>query len=232
MAPGPTPPLIAAAHGTREPQGPVVIEDLLDGVRANLPDVVVRAAYVDVIGPTLTDVLGEYDGSGVVVPLFLSSGFHVRVDVPNAVAATGGRAIVTPALGPDPAVIEAVADRLATAGDLPDAVVLAAAGTANPAALTETEMAAQLLAERVQRPVTNGYVTTSEPTVSNAVVAARSSGASTVGIASYLLAPGLFQQRLSGCGADVVAAPIGPHHEIVRLIAERYADASGRTTRL
>lgn len=226
------PPLIAAAHGTRDPRGPVVVESLLDGVRARLPEVAVRGAYVDVIEPILADVLAEFDGQGVVVPMFLASGYHVRVDVPEAVAATGGRAIVTPALGPDVAVIDAVAERLASVGDLPDAVVLAAAGTANDAALAETEAAARLLADRLPRPVTNGYVTTSEPTVADAVVAARSAGASTVGIASYLLAPGLFQQRLSACGADVVAGPLGAHPRIVSLIVRRYADASGRATLL
>lgn len=220
--------LVAVAHGTRAPDGPVVLGVLLDDVRALLPGVDVRVAYVDVISPMLADVLAAVpDGArAVVVPMFLASGYHVRVDVPAAVASDGGRAVVTPALGPDPAVVAAVEARLRSAGPLPDAVVLAAAGSSDADALAEVDVAASLLSMSLSRPVLPAYVTTASPSVPDAVARLRSDGYATVGVASYLLAPGLFQQRLDSVGADVVAAPIGPHPLVAGLIADRYREAT------
>lgn len=220
-------PLVAVAHGTRDPHGPVVLADLLDRVRDRLPGVDVRLAYVDVIEPMLADVLAELGGRAVVVPMFLASGYHVRVDVPEAVRSTGGDAVVTPALGPDDAVVASVADRLRAAGPLPNAVVLAAAGSSDVDALAEVEIAAGKLATLLDRHVTPGYVTTAVPSVDEAVLAAREAGYARVGIASYLLAPGLFQRRLADAGADLVAEPIGPHDRVVNLVAARYREAPG-----
>ncbi|SDU20457.1 sirohydrochlorin chelatase [Jiangella alkaliphila] len=221
--------LIAVAHGTRAPEGPVVLAALLDRVRLLLPGVDVRVAYVDVIGPTLSSVLASVpDGErAVVVPMFLASGYHVRVDVPSAVAEDGGRAIVTPALGPDAAVVAAVEARLRSAADaLPSAVVLAAAGSSDASALAEVDVAASLLSSAVARPVQPAYVTTASPSVPDAVSSLRAAGHPTVAVASYLLAPGLFQERLSTAGADLVAPPIGPHPLVAQLIADRYRAAA------
>ncbi|AYY11867.1 sirohydrochlorin chelatase [Actinobacteria bacterium YIM 96077] len=218
-------PLVAVAHGTRDPQGPEVLEGLLGEVRNQLPDVPVRIAYVDVIGPMLDEVLAEVRDGAVIVPMFLASGYHVRVDVPQSVESTGARATVTPALGPDEAVVEAVADRLRAAGPLPDAVVMAAAGSSDHRALGEVEVAAARLAEVLDREVVAAYVTTATPTVPEAVASLRRAGRDRVGIASYLLAPGLFVRRLHEAGADVVAAPIGVHTRVVDLVVERYRAA-------
>lgn len=232
------PVLVAVAHGTRDPAGPVVLARLLDDVRARLPGVEVRVAYVDVIGPTLDDVLAATPRA-VVVPMFLASGYHVRVDVPEVVARSDSDAVVTAPLGPDALVVGAVADRLraasglGTAGGLgaagglsglPEAVVLAAAGSSDQRALADVETAGQRLAAQLERPVTIGYVTTAAPTVSEAVEAHRRAGRGRVAIASYLLAPGLFQRRLDDAGADVVAGPIGAHAMISELIVARYRD--------
>lgn len=225
--------LIAVAHGTRAPEGPVVLAALLDRVRALLPGVDVRVAYVDVIEPTLSSVLASvpHGERAVVVPLFLASGYHVRVDVPSAVASSGGgRAVVTPALGPDPAVVAAAEERLRSSAPdvLPSAVVLAAAGSSDESALAEVAVAASLLSASLGRPVVPAYVTTASPSVSDAVSSLRAAGHATVGLASYLLAPGLFQQRLASAGADVVAPPIGPHPLVAALIADRYRSAVER----
>lgn len=222
--------LVAVAHGTRAPQGPVVLASLLDDVRVVLPGVEVRLAYVDVIEPMLSDVLASVPVGtrAVVVPMFLASGYHVRVDVPSAVESDGGRAVVTPALGPDPAVVAAVEARLRSAGPLPSGVVLAAAGSSDADALAEVELAASRLSAALGGvPVIPAYVTTASPSVPDAVASLRADGYATVGVASYLLAPGLFQQRLDSVGADVVAAPIGVHPRVAELIAARFRAAVG-----
>lgn len=228
-------PLVVVAHGTRDPDGPRVLEDLVARVRSRLPGVDVHLAYVDVIGPTLRDVLAELVRDvpaeadrvdAVVVPLFLASGYHVRVDIPQAVTSTGVRAAVTPALGPDVEVVAAVADRLAEAGHREgDAVVLAAAGSSDPDALAEVEAAARMLGTSLGASVTVGYAATATPSVHDAVATARTDAPTgRVAVASYLLAPGLFQRRLDEAGGDVVAGPIGAHPRVVDLIVRRYTD--------
>jgi sirohydrochlorin ferrochelatase len=59
--------------------------------------------------------------------------------------------------------------------------------------------------------------------VNDAVAALRRRGVRRVVVASYLLAEGLFQDRLRASGADAVADPLGRHPAMVRLIANRFA---------
>ncbi len=218
------PALVAVAHGTRAPDGQAVIGQLLAGVRRLLPDVLVEVAYVDVLQPDLDSVLGRMHDPAVVVPLFLASGYHVRVDVPRAVARSSGRVRVAQPLGPDPAVLAAVADRHAAAlgGRRSDAVVLAAAGSSDPRARADVETAAVRLRDELGVPVTPAYLTSAEPRVADAVAAQRAGGHHTVSIATYLLAPGVFAYALADAGADAVASPIGAHPQIVDLVARRY----------
>jgi len=44
-------------------------------------------------------------------------------------------------------------------------------------------------------------------------------------VASYLLAPGVFQAGLAGAGADLVTEPLGDHPAVVRLVLLRYDEA-------
>ena len=57
--------------------------------------------------PDLTSVLSEVGSSAVVVPLLMGAGFHVHVDIANAVdehrRRTGRYAAAAETLGPDPA---------------------------------------------------------------------------------------------------------------------------------
>nr|WP_232541459.1 sirohydrochlorin chelatase [Nocardia bovistercoris] len=194
---------------------------------------VVRTAFVDVLGPSPSEVLRDLGSSdaAVVVPAFLASGYHVYQDVPREVADSGHPAVtVTPAMGPDPALARIMGVRLRAAGWTPgDAVVFAAAGSSDARARKDVRRAAALLAERLGGPVRIGYVATGAPKVAEVVADLRASGARRVFIASYLLAHGLFQQRLHEAGADGVADPIGVHPAVVRLIADRYRTAATRT---
>jgi sirohydrochlorin ferrochelatase len=223
--------LVAVAHGTRAPEGPAVIGQLLDGVRTLLPDVLVEVAYVDVLQPDLDSVLGRVQDAAVVVPLFLATGYHVRVDVPRAVTPVSDRVRVAAALGPDPAVLVAVADRHAEAldGHRSHAVVLAAAGSSDPRARTDVETAAVRLSQLVEVPVRPAYVSGAEPRVQSVVTELRDSGHRAVSIASYLLAPGLFSRSLadvaSRIGVAAVAKPIGAHRKVVELVVQRYLAA-------
>jgi len=46
-----------------------------------------------------------------------------------------------------------------------------------------------------------------------------------VAVASYLLADGLFQERLRACGAEVVSPALGTHPGLARLVASRFHEA-------
>ncbi|MEV4240583.1 CbiX/SirB N-terminal domain-containing protein [Nocardia sp. NPDC049737] len=194
----------------------------------------VRTAFVDVLGPSPSEVLRDLtDAEGesvpaVVVPAFLASGYHVYQDVPREVAESGHPEVaVTPAMGPDPALARIMAMRLRAAGWRPgDAVVFAAAGSSDARARQDVRRAAGMLAEHLGVPVRIGYVATGAPRVTEVVAELRESGAQRVFVASYLLAHGLFQQRLHEAGADGVAEPIGVHPAVVRLIADRYRAAA------
>src|SRR3954452_12829565 len=146
---GVTDPLVLVAHGSRDHAAHACVEDIVAAVRTALTGVDVRLGYVDVRCPKVDEAVAGLDGA-VVVPAFLASGYHVRTDLPaqlHDAGATDARFVVTRALGPDPLVVRATARRLAEAGwRYGDAVVLAAAGSSDPAALAEVRAAGRLLA--------------------------------------------------------------------------------------
>lgn len=225
------PVLVACSHGTRDPAGRRTIHALLHGVQRLRPELDVREAFVDVQEPELADVVAEAlaeddDRTVVVVPLLLSGGYHVHVDVARAVAAHPGRAVAAPALGPDARVVAVLADRLARAGAREgDAVVVAAAGSSDPRSSEAVEEIAAQLGQMHWGPVSVGYGSAARPTVPGAVAAARTAGAERVVVASYLLAPGYFHDRLAEAGADVVTDPLAPDDRLVEVVLDRYRGA-------
>jgi sirohydrochlorin ferrochelatase len=225
--------LILVAHGTRRPDGVSMIGDLAAQVDP-LVGGTVQVAFVDVLGPTPSEVLSSCAAlshsarPAIVVPAFLSRGYHVRTDLPAHVAASGHpRVTVTPALGPSHEITRTVADRLVKSGwRRGDSVILAAAGTSDPSARADLRIAAALLSQLTKSPVELGFAATGDPDVRTAVTAARRRGAERVVVASYLLAEGLFQERLRASGADLVTQPLGTHPGLARLIARRFGSAA------
>ena len=220
------PDLVLVAHGTREPRGVATVRQLAAAVRAH--GVVVHLAFVDVLGPTVAEVLTTVAGPVVLVPAFLAAGYHVRSDVPAEVRASGHPAVhVSAALGPDPALAAVQRVRLLEAGWRPgDAVVLAAVGSGDPLARDDVHTAAELLSEELGVPLRHGYAVAAEPTVRQAVSQLRTEAARRVVISPYLLAPGLFHAQLGDAGADAVAAPMGVHPAVVELVLQRYRRGS------
>lgn len=215
-------PLIFAAHGTRDPRGQATIAELCNMVATRLPGVEVRLGWVDVIEPTLDSVMLD---DAVLVPVFLGNGYHVRNDVPQAAALASG-VITTSALGPAPEVLSAVRERLMESGVRPDAVVLGAAGSSDPLSRAEAAAAAALLENGLGIPVRVGFLSAAEPAVSHVVEQLHGEGYRRVVIASYLLAPGYFQDRLRNCGAEAVSSPLGAHPDLADMIAARYSSAA------
>ncbi|MCU1668408.1 MAG: putative Sirohydrochlorin cobaltochelatase domain, cbiX family [Blastococcus sp.] len=222
------PVLVACAHGTRNPTGRRLIAELALAARALRPGLTTTAAFVDVQPPTVGDVVAGLAAAGeraVVVPLLLSGGYHVHVDIAGAVAAADGT-VAAPPLGPDPRLAEVLRDRLIEAGADPrdplTAVVLAAAGSSDPRSVADVELTAELLQREWAGPVTTGYGSAAQPPVADAVAAARRAGAQRVAVAAYLLAPGHFHDKLAGAAADVVTAPLLPDARIAAVLLDRY----------
>ncbi|GAA5139368.1 sirohydrochlorin chelatase [Pseudonocardia adelaidensis] len=230
--------LLLVAHGTRDPAGAVVTERIAALAHRRL-GVPVRACYADVRGPTPAEALADLPGPTVVVPAFLATGYHVRFDVPEQLRATGRLDVVLArAFGPDPALVAAAADRLAEAGSGPDdGVVLAVAASNDPRARADGARAARRLGLLLGRPVMLAPIVLGDPRVAcgtehrrrpgvrDVVARLRAEGARRVAVASWLLAPGLFQRNLERCGADAVAAPLADHPAVLTVLADRYAGA-------
>jgi sirohydrochlorin ferrochelatase len=219
-----TPTLLVAAHGTKSPVGSATTSSLAAAIAAARPDVDVSLCFLDVAAPSLADALRAHQEPTVVVPLLLSSGFHVLTDIP-AVVAGHPHVRVARHLGPDPLVIDALVDRLAAvrgpAGVA--ATVLAGAGSSNPLAADDLAAAAALLAERLGRPV-------SILTLGEDLPAALATAALPLEVATYLLAEGQFVDTLRSAAASVAgdvtfADPIGVHPALVALVLARYDEA-------
>jgi sirohydrochlorin ferrochelatase len=215
------PTLVAVAHGSKDPAARETIVALAREVVRFAPVIDVRVAFIQHAEPSLAG------GNAVVVPLLLSTGYHLSTDIAGAASAAGAR--LAGPLGPDTLLVTALAGRLAEAG-VPDGtpVVLAAAGSADPAAQRDADRQAELLAERREAPVTAAFLSAAAPTVPEAVAALARSTGQDVAIATYLLAPGHFHDQLQDAGARWVTAPLGGHPALAGLVIDRYRAASRR----
>lgn len=220
--------MIACAHGTNNPQGQECINQLRAEIARLRPGLEVLEAYVDVQEPALPGVVAglPQDVQAVVVPLLLTVGYHVQVDIAEAVASRPLTAAAAP-LGPDPRLAKLLDERL---GELPAdwGIVLAAAGSSRPEAAEQVEVLAADLAVRRPQRILAAYGASATPSVPEAVAQLRASGAAGVAIASYLLAPGYFHDQLSLAGADSVAGPLLPATLLAELALEHFDTAVAR----
>ncbi|GAA1799008.1 hypothetical protein GCM10009749_03440 [Agromyces neolithicus] len=198
------------------------------------PAPAVRLGHVDVEQPDVQATLATLEPGepAVVVPLLLSAGYHVHVDLTEAVAeaAASGRAVVLAgALGPDDRLAAVLAHRLDEAGVRDDdVVVLSVAGSSDGRAVRDCRDMARRLAAAAGRDIRLGFLSAASPLLVDAIAQARADvpGARVV-VASYLLAPGYFQDLAEAAGADVVSAPLlvpdAPvPGELVEIVLDRY----------
>ncbi|MQS11241.1 sirohydrochlorin chelatase [Streptomyces kaniharaensis] len=227
------PVLLAVAHGSRDATASAAIRVLLRRVRALRPELTVRCCFLDLASPSLTDALAQLAGARpILVPLLLGTGYHVRVDLPAALAAADlPLSHLAPALGPHPLLSEALADRLTEAGAPADApVVLAGAGSSDPTALADTARMAGFLATRLARPVTPAHLSAAAPTPHQAVEALHAAGHPEVAVATYLLASGFFARRAATTAATWTSPPLAAHDAVARLVLHRYDEARAATS--
>jgi sirohydrochlorin ferrochelatase len=218
------PALLAVAHGSRDPAAADVVRALARQVRRLAPVLDVRVAFLGHAAPSLPEELCSTGAGAVVVPLLLSTGYHLKADIAGAASSAGAR--VADPLGPDELLLTALTARLGEAG-VPEGipVVLAAAGSSDPSAAGDVQKQAELLAGLRGAPVLAAFATAARPTVAEAVAELRDLTGLPVAVASYLLAPGRFQDQLTASGADWVTAPLGEHPALAGLVIDRYRTA-------
>jgi sirohydrochlorin ferrochelatase len=237
------------------------VTSLVEAVRSRAPRVDVRAAFLDHCAPSLPQVLAslapnrtettETRNQCAVLPLLLTAAYHSKADIPAqlaaAVAAHPGLDVVSAGtLGPHPLLVAALERRLRESGVAVDSpgeraatsVVLAAAGSSDPSAnATIAALAARWQRERGWGAVVPAYASAAGPRPEEAVraAAARGAGAAArVVVATYLLAPGYFADKIRdaalGAGACLVSGVLGAAPEVADVVIERYlaavADAS------
>ncbi|MEV4396715.1 CbiX/SirB N-terminal domain-containing protein [Nonomuraea sp. NPDC049607] len=225
-AAGPLPTLVLAAHGTRSAAGERTLAALAGSVRRARPGRRVEPAFLEISGPLLKDVLPAVPGPVVVVPLLLAGGYHVHIDLPEVIAARRPDALVADRLGPHRLLTSALVRTLDRAGlRAADTVILGAAGSSDPAGLADVRAAAHRLSVRLSRPVTAAFAASGTPSLREAVDQARTTSGGRVVVASYVLAPGFFHDRLTGAGADLVTAPLAPDPAVTALIWHRFDQA-------
>jgi sirohydrochlorin ferrochelatase len=242
---GHPPALVGISHGTSSGEGRAAVRALHEAVAAAIteraaargePTPSVRLGHVDVEQPDVPATLaGLQSGEpAVVVPLLLSAGYHVHVDLTEAIAdATERRVALAGALGPDDRLATVLARRLDEAGVRPDdTVVLCVAGSSDGRAVRDCRDMAGRLAAASARDIRIGFLSAAEPLLPEAIATARADApGSRLIVASYLLAPGYFQDLAERAGADLVTPPLlvadgQVPPELVEIVLERYDAAA------
>jgi sirohydrochlorin ferrochelatase len=237
-------PLVAVAHGSRDPRSAATVRALGEAVRRQAPGLDVRVAFLDLSEPLVTDVLRGLYAEGhrevVVVPLLLGSAYHARVDLPaliDGVRRDCPRLEVSTSdvLGPDPVLTDVALDRLAGAGaDLGDpglGVVLSAVGSSS----AEANAAVARLARRWRKrlPVASvvpAFASATKPDVPAAIAELRARGARRIAVASWFLAPGLLPDRIARLAREaapecVIAGVLADEPRLAELVVRRYSDS-------
>lgn len=210
--------LVTVAHGTRTPAGNAIARQVTQAAEAAL-GVPALSSFVELSAPLFSDVMRFTHRPAVAVPLLLSTGFHIRHDLPEALALAPGPVSMAGALGPHPLLAVAGAARLREGGVEPGRpVLLVAAGSNDPDATTDLRRAAEHLSGAWGAPVTVAVL-------GGAGARLEDVAAPDHAVSPYLLAPGFFATRLRSAAvarglpcADV----LGAHDRVVDLVVERF----------
>jgi sirohydrochlorin ferrochelatase len=235
--------LVAVAHGSADPRAAAAIGDLVPLVarRATERGLSVPELHVAYLGhaapsvPAVMRTFGPY-AQVTVLPLLLTAAYHSKTDIPRVLARTRVRVTYGEPLGPHPLLLRALERRLPSAAFQNPAevgVVLAAAGSSDPEAnATIARLAAQWQAATGWFAVRPAYASAAAPDPAQAVTGLLEAGARRVVVASYLLAPGQFADRIRdaslAAGAATVSPALGAAPEVADVILDRYQEAGTR----
>jgi sirohydrochlorin ferrochelatase len=227
------PALLAISHGTSSSSGQSAVAALVAAV-ATETAVHVVGGHVDVQQPDVPTALASLKPSqgAIIVPLLLSAGYHVHVDLVKEAEKVDRAVAISHALGPDDRIVRLLARRLEEAGLNPrDEVILACAGSSDPRAIADCVEMAERLALVTKRRVSAAFISAAHPRVPAAIEAARGAHPECrIVLSTYLLAPGFFNDLLHAMDADVVSEPLlitgaTAPTELVEVVLDRYSTA-------
>jgi sirohydrochlorin cobaltochelatase len=240
------PPLLLAAHGTRDQAGVDAFTALARRVAAlAAPDGPrVAGGFIELSPPPLREAVAALgaDARMVAVPLMLSAAGHAKGDIPAALARERARhpglswTYARP-LGPHPALVGLLAARVAAVAHGPDpAVLVVGRGSTDPDANADLAKTARLLWEGREYPFAEtAFVSLARPSVPEGLERCRLLGARRIVVARYFLFPGVLPDRVAEQAARYAAAHpgldvtctdvLGDCDEIAALVHERYREA-------
>ena len=247
--------LVAVAHGSADPRAAAAIGALVPLVARRAADrglsvPELRVAYLGHAAPSVPRVMRAFgpDTQVTVLPLLLTAAYHSKTDIPRVLARAGTTRLnlrYGAPLGPHPLLLRALERRLpetALENRSETGVVLAAAGSSDPAANASIAgLAAQWQAAGGWFGVRPAYASAVSPTPEQAVTELLRAGARRVVVASYLLAPGLFADRIRDAALAAGAAAVSPAllslppaaagaavAEVADIVLDRYQEAAIR----
>jgi sirohydrochlorin ferrochelatase len=223
------PALLAVAHGTADPDGLAEVRRLVNIVRTRRPELPVQLCWLERAEPLLPELLASLPGPVVVVPLLLSTGYHVKTDITAAVAGRPQTAVARQ-LGPDRRITQVVYERLMVGREPEETdVVLFSAGSSDHEAIEQLAAVAEQLEQLIRQ--SEGSRTRVYPSFLSTADGWATDLPEDPDVANYLLAPGHFndllrRQAATGLNARSIAAPIGAHPMLSRVICDRYDEAA------
>ena len=220
------PPLLLAAHGTRDQAGVAAFAALADRVGALAAKAGTQAVggFIELSSPPIRNAVAVLasaaraaspgDGARIVaVPLMLSAAGHAKGDIPAALARERARhpgldwAYARP-LGPHPVLIDLLAARIAGAcGPAPatsspaaaaPAVLVVGRGSTDPDANADVVKTSRLLWEGREFPLAEtAFVSLARPDVAEGLERCRLLGGRRIVVARYFLFPGVLPDRVA-----------------------------------
>ncbi len=243
--------ILLVGHGSRDPAGHRPVRDLCRGLEQRLETAVVEPCYLELAEPTIEDGLAALARRGVregiVVPLQLAAGRHVRCDIPSEV----GRILVgipqfyvsfTEHLGASGGLQEIAENRLREALSThaasrgPTEFVLVARGSRDPSVRQEIlQVADSRRMAAGDRTFSACFLAITQPSMEETLEICLRRNPSRIVIQPYLLYPGrLFRQIEKRIGQLrrrfphiewILAGPLGPDPSLVDCVAGLVRDA-------
>jgi len=245
----PEPVLVAVAHGSQDPRACATVGELMAMVaerarRRGLGAPDLRTAYLGHAPPSLPQVMSTIEAGRQVrvLPLLLTAAYHAKTDIPRLLTRVASdfprlQVCYGDTLGPHPRLLRALERRLAE--EDPDGdrartgVVLAAAGSSDPEANASIGRLASQWQDRAGwLAVRPAYASAADPSPAMAVTGLLQAGVPRVVVATYLLAPGLFADRIRtsslAAGATAVSPALGACAEVADVLLDRFAETESR----
>lgn len=214
--------IIATAHGTDSTEGRDTIDSMIKCLQLKLanrlgPLLHIYEAYVDVQIPELGEVLEALpsDDQTIILPLLLSTGYHMQVDMKEAAKNSGIENIsIADSLGPSYHLAQLMHHRLIEKGWRPgDRVVMAAAGSSRGEGQDAVARQCTMLSNELAQDITFGFVADIEPRIGQVLeqaVAEKTDENENIFVATYLLGRGVFDTKLSHLAATHGAISADP----------------------